>query len=56
VAAIRKTHGDTVETNVHMGSGGVFDVAIDGEKVYRKFDTGRFPGNDEILAMIAAKK
>mgnify|MGYP002814449938 CR=1 FL=1 len=31
------------------GRGGIFDVVIDGKKVYCKHDTGRFPEPDEIL-------
>ncbi|MSR79471.1 MAG: SelT/SelW/SelH family protein [Gemmataceae bacterium] len=55
VAAIRKTHGEAVTTETHMGSGGVFDVVIDGNKVFSKFDAGRFPSNSEILAFIDDK-
>lgn len=39
---------------MHPGTGGVFDVNINGETVYSKWDTGRFPTNDEILTKIAA--
>ena len=31
------------------GKGGIFDVVIDGKKVYSKHETGRFPEADEIL-------
>jgi selenoprotein W-related protein len=55
VTAIRKVHGGKIETKILPGSGGVFDVQIDGDLVYSKWDTGRFPSNDQILAMIAEK-
>ena len=31
------------------GSGGVFDVTVDGTKIYSKDKTGRFPTHAEIL-------
>jgi selT/selW/selH-like putative selenoprotein len=51
VDAIRQKYAD-VQTNLITGSGGIFDVVIDGEKVFSKWDTGRFPENREILAKI----
>ncbi len=53
--AIRKAHGNTVQTEAKTGSGGIFDVAIDGDVVFRKFDEHRFPNNQEILAAIASR-
>jgi hypothetical protein len=55
VAAIEKVHGRSVQTEMKRGDGGIFDVAIDGEFVFRKWDEGRFPQNDEILAEISAR-
>ncbi len=37
------------------GSGGVFDVVIDGEKVFSKWEANRFPTNQEILDDIARR-
>lgn len=34
------------------GSGGIFDVTVDGNLVYSKFDTGRFPNPGEVLQLI----
>jgi selenoprotein W-related protein len=34
------------------GRGGIFDVAVDGQRIYSKHETGRFPTNDEILAKL----
>jgi len=31
------------------GSGGVFDVSVDGELIYSKFKTGVFPDNLKIV-------
>lgn len=38
-----------------MGSGGIFDVAVNGEMIFRKFDEKRFPSNQEILDEIAER-
>ena len=47
-AAIREA--TTIEDIVlQEGSGGVFDVTVDGTKIYSKDKTGRFPTNAEIL-------
>ncbi len=31
------------------GSGGIFDVKLDGHIVYSKYETGRFPEHQEVL-------
>ncbi len=49
---MRRAYGNQVQTRTEPGQGGVFDVAIDGEMVFRKWDQGRFPANQEILAEI----
>lgn len=38
------------------GSGGVFDVAVDGKLIFSKKKEGRFPEHDEILKSLAALK
>ncbi len=38
------------------GSGGIFDVAVDGARIYSKHETGRFPTQDEILSGIERLK
>ena len=38
------------------GSGGVFDVAVDGQRIFSKHEAGRFPTQDEILAGIERLK
>jgi selT/selW/selH-like putative selenoprotein len=34
------------------GDGGVFDVEVDGRRVFAKKEAGRFPGHEEILAAV----
>jgi len=31
------------------GSRGIFDVIADGDMIYSKFKTGRFPENEEVI-------
>jgi selenoprotein W-related protein len=38
------------------GGGGVFDVKVNGELIYSKFRTGRFPTNEEIIDMVSRKR
>jgi selT/selW/selH-like putative selenoprotein len=56
VDAIRRAHGEAIDVDVVRGSGGIFDVVIDGEKVFSKHTEGRFPKNEEILTEIANRK
>ena len=37
------------EPELIEGGGGVFDVVVDGRKIYSKSETGRFPEHEEIL-------
>jgi selenoprotein W-related protein len=32
--------------------GGVFEVVVDGKKIFSKKETGRFPEHDEIFSVI----
>lgn len=41
-------------TLVPMG-GGVFEVTVNGEKIYSKKQTGQFPDPDKILKAVRAK-
>jgi len=34
------------------GGGGIFDVIADGRMIYSKFETGRFPEHNEIIATL----
>ncbi len=33
-------------------SGGVFEVTVNGEKIYSKDETGLFPSSENIIAML----
>ena len=41
-----------VEADLVRGGGGIFDVTVDGERIYSKQEVGRFPENEEILAQL----
>jgi selT/selW/selH-like putative selenoprotein len=41
------------EVELIKGGSGVFDITIDGALVYSKRQTGRFPTDDEVRALIA---
>ena len=49
-AAIKQELG--FETTLIPGGGGIFDVVVDGRRVYSKHETGRFPTHDEVLAKL----
>jgi selenoprotein W-related protein len=38
------------------GSGGVFEITVNGEKVYSKKETGEFPDSNEIIAKLESVK
>ena len=44
---------DTAEIDLVKGSGGVFEITLDGELVYSKKRTGRFPNWKEVEAIAA---
>ncbi len=50
MAAIRDARG--VEAELIKGDNGVFDVEVDGRRVFSKHEAGRFPDPDEILAKL----
>ena len=37
------------------GSGGVYEVTVDGELIFSKRQAGRFPQDDEIVGPIGAR-
>ena len=43
-----------VEAELIQGNKGIFNVVVDGDLIYSKHETGRFPEHDEILAKIPA--
>ena len=53
-AAIKQKYGLTAE--LVEGAGGIFEVYIDGRRVYTNETTYRFPTDEEIFAEIDAAK
>jgi selT/selW/selH-like putative selenoprotein len=49
---IRKERG--VEATLVAGSGGEFEITLDGRLVFSKRQEGRFPDPEEVLAHIPA--
>lgn len=41
-----------MEPELVKGDNGVFDVHVDGRRIYSKDETGRFPDPDEILRQL----
>ena len=46
---------DKVLVELIKGGGGIFDVVVDGEMIYSKHSTGRFPQYREIVGVIEKK-
>ena len=46
-AEIKKQLG--LESQLVRGSGGIFEVTVDNEKIFSKRDEGRFPSEKEIV-------
>ena len=53
-AEIKRSTG--VDATLTPGSGGVFDVMVDGKTIFSKKSVGRFPEVVEILGMLKQKK
>lgn len=51
--AIENKYG--VKPQLIKSGGGVFEVTVDGKKIFSKKETGRFPENEEILETIGKK-
>jgi len=45
-----------VDATLTPGSGGVFDVTVDGKTIFSKKSVGRFPQDGEILGLLKQKK
>jgi selenoprotein W-related protein len=41
-----------VQPELVGGSGGIFDVQVDGKLIYSKHETGRFPKDQEVLEQL----
>lgn len=52
-AAVKDATGAAVQ--LVQSSGGVFDVEVNGQLIYSKHETGRFPKHSEILTQLQAE-
>jgi selenoprotein W-related protein len=41
-----------IEPKLIKGSNGIFDVALDGELIFSKYQSGGFPDEEEIIKII----
>jgi selenoprotein W-related protein len=41
-----------VDARLVRGDDGIFDVVVDGKRIFSKHETGRFPKDEEILAKL----
>ena len=44
-----------MEIELDRQSGGIFDVIVDGDVVFSKFDVGRFPDEGEVLGKLKGR-
>ncbi|MCP4249863.1 MAG: selenoprotein [bacterium] len=44
-----------VEAKLIEGGGGIFDVKANGDMIYSKDETGRFPEHNEVLDRLASR-
>ena len=51
-AEVKQAKG--IDTTLIKGSGGQFEVVLDGQLIFSKKQLGRFPETEEILAKIPA--
>ncbi len=52
---INKYSDKLADLNLHGGTGGAFEVSINGEQVYSKLQTKRYPELKEIVDAIQAR-
>ena len=50
-----KLHFETLQVNLISSGGGVFEVSLDGELIFSKKSSGRFPTNSEIIDLVEKK-
>jgi selenoprotein W-related protein len=54
--ALPKFKFDIEEWQLVPSDGGRFEVLVDGELIYSKLETGRFPDHDDILKQIRKRQ
>lgn len=45
-----------IDAKLIKGDSGIFDVVVDGERIYSKGETGRFPRNEEIVTALRTRQ
>jgi selT/selW/selH-like putative selenoprotein len=45
-----------IESKLVRGSGGIFVVSVDNEKIFSKHDAGRFPAESEIIEALKSRR
>jgi predicted Rdx family selenoprotein len=45
-----------VKSELVRGGGGIFDVLVDGERIFSKHEVDRFPTHAEILAALRQRR
>ena len=45
-----------MKSELVRGSDGIFDVLVDGERIFSKHETDRFPSEAEILAALRQRR
>ena len=53
-AEIKKELG--IDSQLVRGSGGIFDVTVDSQRIYSKHDTGHFPSEKEIVEQLRGRQ
>ena len=43
-----------IDSELIRGGGGIFDVTVDGVRIFSKGEAGRFPESEEILSALRA--
>ncbi len=52
-ATIKKELG--IDSEIVRGSGGIFEVTVDNQKIFSKKDEGRFPSEKEIIDSLRSR-
>lgn len=55
VADLQARFGDKIACKIHRGDRGVFDILVDGERIFSKDQLQRFPKRGEIGDLIAPR-
>jgi selenoprotein W-related protein len=53
-AEIEKAFG--IKSELVRGSGGVFEVTVDGKRIFSKKELGRFPEDGEVVGLMRADR